>query len=46
VAEVFLGLMFADNSAYLKTNPDWTPKSGAGYRLKDLVADALSFTPA
>jgi hypothetical protein len=45
VAEVFLGLMFEDDSSYLKSDPNWTPKSGAGYRLKDLVADALSFVP-
>ena len=41
VAEVFLGILFADPSSYLKTNPGWTPTEGADYRLKDLVATAL-----
>jgi hypothetical protein len=42
VAEVFLGLMFADPSAYLHSDPGWTPAEGAHYRLKDLVATALA----
>lgn len=43
VAEVFLGLLFADEGSYLHANPAWTPTEGAGYRLKDLVAAALAF---
>jgi hypothetical protein len=41
VAEVFLGLLFADPGSYLHSNPTWTPADGAGFRLKDLVASAL-----
>jgi hypothetical protein len=41
VAEVFLGLMFADQYSLLNLDPAWTPKSGAGYKLKDFVAYAL-----
>jgi hypothetical protein len=41
VAEVFLGIMFADKGSYLAANPSWTPAEGADYRLKDLVATAL-----
>jgi hypothetical protein len=41
VAEVFLGVMFADKGSYLAENPAWTPAEGADYRLKDLVATAL-----
>jgi hypothetical protein len=41
VAEVFLGLLFGDPHSMLSLNPDWTPKSGADYKLKDLVAFAL-----
>ena len=37
VAEVFLGLMFADKTSLLSTNPNWTPESGADYRLRDFV---------
>jgi len=42
VAEVFLGLLFADPSSYLHSNPGWTPTEGAGYRLRDMVATALA----
>jgi hypothetical protein len=42
VAEVFLGLLFADPGSYLTKDPKWTPKKGASYRLKDLVKDALA----
>ena len=41
VAEVFLGLLFADKSSYLKTNPDWTPEAGKHFKLRDLVAMAF-----
>lgn len=41
VAEVFLGLLFADSSSYLNMNPNWTPASGANYTLKDFVNFAL-----
>ena len=42
VAEVFLGLLFADPGSYLSSNPGWTPGHPGGYRLKDLVASALA----
>ena len=42
VAEVFLGLLFADPGSYLSQDPGWTPSKGADYRLKDLVAEALA----
>jgi hypothetical protein len=42
VAEVFLGLLFADPSSYLHKHPAWTPREGAHYRLRDLVAFALA----
>jgi hypothetical protein len=48
VAEVFLGLMFADPYSYLshlKHEPDWAPEHNPGYKLKDFVTSALSFTP-
>jgi Animal haem peroxidase len=41
VAEVFLGLMFGDPHSMLSQNPNWTPQSGANFKLKDLVAFAL-----
>ncbi len=41
VAEVFLGLMFGDPHSMLNQNPDWTPKSGADFKLRDFVAFAL-----
>ena len=37
VAEVFLGIMFGDPTSLLRTNPSWTPASGADYRLRDFV---------
>jgi hypothetical protein len=40
-AEVFLGLMFGDNNSLLNLDPDWTPKSGANFALKDFVKYAL-----
>lgn len=42
VAEVFLGLLFADKGSFLSQDPSWKPAQGAGYRLKDLVAAALA----
>ena len=42
VAEVFLGLMFADPGAYLSSHPGWVPPAGAGFALKDLVRIALN----
>jgi Animal haem peroxidase len=42
VAEVFLGLLFADTGSYLSKKPDWQPPSGAAFRLKDFVTMALS----
>jgi len=45
VAEVLLGLLFADNNSYLSLHPDWTPhaqgKPKPDYRLKDFVSFAL-----
>lgn len=46
VAEVFLGLMFGDSSSLLRTDPTWTPASGADYRLRDFVLYALGRPPA
>jgi hypothetical protein len=48
VAEVFLGLMFADKESYLSTqkqDPNWTPNGAKEYRLKDFVKFALEFIP-
>jgi len=41
VAEVFLGMLFGDNSSVLSQDPQWTPVTGPGFALKDLVAYAL-----
>jgi hypothetical protein len=41
VAEVFLGLLFADPGSYLSKDPTWTPGGKRDYRLKDLVNYAL-----
>jgi hypothetical protein len=41
VAEVFLGLMFGDPHSMLSLNPDWCPRSGPDYKLRDLVNYAL-----
>lgn len=41
VAEVFLGLMFGDNSSVLSLDPNWAPVTGSDFALKDLVAYAL-----
>ena len=42
VAEVFLGLMFADPNSLLNIDPAWTPpKGGMNYKLKDFVSYAL-----
>jgi Animal haem peroxidase len=48
VAEVFLGLMFADKESYLSTqhhDPHWTPNGEKEYSLKDFVKFALEFKP-
>jgi len=53
VAEVFLGLMFGDGNSMLRRDPLWTPKKRQNspwnrrepYKLKDLVNEALKFTP-
>jgi hypothetical protein len=42
IAEVFLGLMFADPGCYLNTNAHWTPALGAGYALRDFVRFAMA----
>lgn len=41
VAEVFLGLMFGDANSLLSLDPDWCPKQGAHYALKNFVEYAL-----
>ena len=41
VAEVFLGLMFADGALMLSLDRNWVPPSGQGFRLKDFVLYAL-----
>lgn len=41
VAEVFLGLLFGDRHSLLTADPDWHPKQGANYALKDFVNYAL-----
>jgi hypothetical protein len=41
VAEVFLGLMFADPGSYLAQDPGWRPDLGKDFRLKDLVLFAF-----
>jgi len=41
VAEVFLGLLFADTGSYLNMNPNWKPPTGAKFALKDFVKLAL-----
>lgn len=44
VAEVFLGLVFADKSSYLSASPGWTPTIkgvGTKFALRDIVAYAL-----
>lgn len=41
VAEVFLGMMFGDNSSVLSLDPQWTPVTGSSFALKDLVSYAL-----
>lgn len=46
VAEVFLGLLFGDGTSYLSLDPLWKPVTGAGFRLKDMVANALGSGPA
>ena len=40
VAEVFLGLIFADNHSLLNLDPTWQPKN-TPYTLKDFVNYAL-----
>jgi len=40
-AEVFLGLMFGDNHSLLSGDPNWQPKSGPSFALKDFVNYAL-----
>lgn len=41
VAEVFLGLMFADKHSLLGSEPTWHPKNNPNYKLKDFVKYAL-----
>jgi hypothetical protein len=41
VAEVFLGLMFADKHSLLSLEPAWHPKNNANYALRDFVKYAL-----
>jgi hypothetical protein len=46
VAEVFLGLMFADGGSYLSKHPHWAPDDNPAYRLKDFIGAALGLPPA
>jgi hypothetical protein len=46
VAEVFVGLLFGDKSSMLTLDPTFTPVSGPGFALKDLVTYALGQGPA
>ncbi|RMZ74885.1 hypothetical protein DV737_g5629, partial [Chaetothyriales sp. CBS 132003] len=44
VAEVFLGLLFADQSSYISCDPHWIPTIGSAktnFALRDIVAYAL-----
>jgi hypothetical protein len=41
VAEVFLGLLFGDPYSVLSQDPDWHPRSGRDFQLKDFVKYAL-----
>jgi hypothetical protein len=41
VAEVLLGLLFGDRHSLLRHDPDWHPKAGPNYALKDFVNYAL-----
>ena len=41
VAEVFLGLMFGDSNSLLSLDPNWQPKAGANFALRDFVKYAL-----
>jgi hypothetical protein len=41
VAEVFLGLMFADKHSLLNLEPNWHPENNPQYALKDFVKYAL-----
>ncbi|WP_369721230.1 heme peroxidase family protein [Bradyrhizobium sp. LLZ17] len=41
VAEVFLGMMFGDNSSVLSLDPNWAPVTGPNFALRDFVAYAL-----
>lgn len=45
IAEVFLGLLFADKSSVLSMEPDFIPITGADIKLKDFVAHALGMGP-
>ncbi len=42
VAEVFLGLIFADKNSFLNKDPAWSPDAVNDYKLKDLVREALA----
>jgi hypothetical protein len=44
VAEVFLGMLFGDNDAFLSADPEWVPTIGTAkdqFALRDIVAYAL-----
>jgi hypothetical protein len=41
VAEVFLGLLSGDKNSLLNLDPNWTPKTGTKFTLKDFVKYAL-----
>ena len=41
VAEVFIGLLFADSRSYLNINPKWQPNNGNDFGLREFIAYAL-----
>jgi hypothetical protein len=40
-AEAFIGLLAGDSNSLLNLDPNWQPKSGPNYALKDLISYAL-----
>jgi hypothetical protein len=46
VAEVLLGLSFADGGSYLNLKEPWTPAGNPDYKLKDFVSFALNLEAA
>jgi hypothetical protein len=46
VAEVFLGMMFGDDSSLLSVDPNWQPVTGSDFKLKSIVNYSLGQGPA